>query len=230
MSRSERMFELLQLLRCYRYPVTGVDLAAKLDVSLRTLYRDIRSLQVQGAPIEGEAGLGYVLRAGFMLPPLMFTPDEIEALVLGVRWVSQRTDGELSDAARHALAKISSIITPELRYRLEESPLLIGPARQDQLYLSFILQIRRAIESEFKLIISYADKKQQSTERTIWPFAIGFFDDVRIILAWCELRNDIRHFRLDRVNQLQIIDETYPRRRQQLLNDWYRQNNISRQW
>lgn len=229
MSRSERLLALLQLLRCYRYPVSGADLAAQLGVSLRTLYRDIRSLQAQGALIEGEAGLGYVLRAGFVLPPLMFTPDEIEALVLGARWVSQRADGELSDAARHALAKISEIVTPELRYRLEESPLLIGPARQNQLYLTLVLQIRRAIESECKLIINYDDQKQQNTERTIWPFAIGFFDDVRVILAWCELRNDIRHFRIDRVNQLQVTEETYPRRRQQLLNDWYRQNNISRQ-
>ncbi|WP_159564193.1 helix-turn-helix transcriptional regulator [Budvicia diplopodorum] len=229
MSRSERLLELLQLLRCHRYPVSGVDLAAKLGISLRTLYRDIRSLQAQGAPIEGEAGLGYVLRAGFVLPPLMFTPDEIEALVLGARWVSERADVELAEGARQALAKISAVVTPELRYRLEESPLLIGPTESDRLYLEQILEIRQAIESEYKLIIRYADRDLRQTERTIWPFAIGFFDSVRVVVGWCELRNDIRHFRIDRIESMIVTAEPYPRRRQQLLNQWYQQNKISRQ-
>ena len=228
MSRSERLLELLQLLRGHRYPVSGVDLAAKLGISLRTLYRDIRSLQTQGAPIEGEAGLGYVLRAGFVLPPLMFTPDEIEALVLGARWVSERTDAELAEGARRALSKISAIVTPELRYRLEESALLIGPKGEDQLYLPQILKIRKAIESEFKLLISYGDKDRQRTQRIIWPFAIGFFDDVRVVMAWCELRSDIRHFRIDRIKELVVTEDVYPQRRQQLLNAWYKLNNISR--
>ncbi|WP_140918792.1 helix-turn-helix transcriptional regulator [Limnobaculum xujianqingii] len=229
MSRSERLLQLLQLLRNHRYPVSGADLAFQLNISLRTLYRDIRSLQAQGAQIEGETGLGYVLREGFVLPPLMFTPEEIEALVLGARWVSERTDSELAGSARQALAKISAIVTPALRYRLDESPLLVGPTDSSLLCQQLVLDIRQAIEAEHKLVIRYGDRDGRQTERTIWPFAIGFFDQIRLLVAWCELRKEIRNFRLDRITNLQTTGNKYPRRRQTLLNEWYRQNNISRQ-
>lgn len=228
MSRSERLLQLLQLLRSYRYPVSGTVLASQLNISLRTLYRDIRSLQAQGAQIEGEAGLGYVLREGFVLPPLMFTAQEIEALVLGARWVSERADSQLADSAKQALARISAVITPELRYRLEESPLLVGPADDRTFCQKQVLVIRQAIEAEHKLILHYADKDGKQTERTVWPFAIGFFDNVRLLVGWCELRNDARHFRIDRIASMQTTNIKYPRRRQVLLNDWYRQNNVAR--
>lgn len=228
MSRSERLLQLLQLLRSHRYPVSGTVLASQLNISLRTLYRDIRSLQAQGAQIEGEAGLGYVLREGFVLPPLMFTAQEIEALVLGARWVSERADSQLADSAKQALARISAVITPELRYRLEESPLLVGPADDRAFCQKQVLALRQAIEAEYKLIIQYADKDGKQTERTVWPFAIGFFDNVRLLVGWCELREETRHFRIDRIASMQMTNIKYPRRRQALLNNWYRQNNVAR--
>ncbi|SFD00635.1 helix-turn-helix transcriptional regulator [Pragia fontium] len=228
MSRSERLLQLLQLLRGHRYPISGAELANQLNISLRTLYRDIRSLQAQGAIIEGEAGLGYVLREGFVLPPLMFSAQEIEALVLGARWVAERADAQLAEAATQAMSKISAVVTPELRYRLDESPLLVGPSDNHSFCQPQVLDIRRAIEVECKLVIQYQDQQGQQTERTIWPFAIGFFDNVRLVVGWCELRNDSRNFRVDRIASLKVTDIRYPRRRQTLLNDWYRQKNIPR--
>jgi predicted DNA-binding transcriptional regulator YafY len=127
MSRAQRLLRLIEILRRHRRPVAGAVLAAEPGVSLRSIYRDIATLQAQGATIEGEPGVGYVLRPGFMLPPLMFTPDEIEALVLGSRWVADRGDAQLSLAARHALAKIAAVLPGDLRDGLEASNLLIGP-------------------------------------------------------------------------------------------------------
>src|SRR5881396_422406 len=126
MSRAQRLLDLIQLLRGYRRPVSGAVLAEALGISLRTLYRDIETLNAQGATIDGAPGLGYVLRPGFMLPPLMFSEEEIEALVLGSRWVADRADHRLGEAARNALAKISAVLPPELRHDLETSALLIG--------------------------------------------------------------------------------------------------------
>ncbi len=129
MSRSQRLLDLLQILRSHRMPVSGVALAAKTGVSLRTLYRDIATLQAQGADIEGEAGVGYVLRPGFLLPPLMFSQHEIEALVLGSRWVAGRADAGLAEAARAALVKIGAVLPEALREELDHSTLLVGPGQ-----------------------------------------------------------------------------------------------------
>src|SRR3954454_16786968 len=129
MSRAQRLLDLIQLLRGYRRPVSGAVLAEVLGISLRTLYRDIDTLNAQGAQIDGEPGIGYVLRRGFMLPPLMFSEDEIEALVLGTRWVARRTDKKLRGAAANVLAKIAAVLPEDLRHQLEFSGLLIGPAK-----------------------------------------------------------------------------------------------------
>ncbi|RVM72024.1 HTH domain-containing protein, partial [Sinorhizobium meliloti] len=129
MSRSERLLDLMQVLRRYRQPVSGRRLAEETGVSLRTLYRDIASLQARGARIEGEPGIGYVLRPGFMLPPMMFSEEEIEALVLGSRWVAKRGDPRLAAAAADALAKIGSVLPADLKEKLEHSTLLVGPRK-----------------------------------------------------------------------------------------------------
>ena len=127
MTRSQRLLELIQILRRKRRPVSGAQLAEELGISLRTLYRDIATIQQQGANIEGEAGMGYVLRPGFLLPPLMFTEEELEALVLGARWVVRRTDDDLAMAARNVLVKISDILPDELKKKFENVGLVIGP-------------------------------------------------------------------------------------------------------
>lgn len=220
MSRSERLFDLLQALRRHRRPVSGRALAAELGVSIRTLYRDIASLQAQGADIEGEPGIGYILKPGFMLPPLMFSEDELEALVLGSRWVADRADDRLGMAARNALAKIAGVLPADLREGLDASPLLVGPGEPIAADSVDLALVRRAIRSGHKLAIGYRDGGGSASERIIWPFALGFFDRVRVIVAWCELRQDFRHFRTDRISRLTATDTRYPRRRQALLKEW----------
>ncbi|MHB0990445.1 MAG: helix-turn-helix transcriptional regulator [Burkholderiales bacterium] len=219
MSRTERLFDLIQILRSHRFPVTGSDLAKELGISLRTLYRDIETLQGQGANIEGEPGLGYVLRPGFMLPPLMFTEEEIEALVLGSRWVSERADLQLSKAAKGAVSKIASVLPQDLRIALDTTSLMVGKGEQtlESIDLS---QIRRAIRIEHKVLIHYLDLKGNSSERTIWPVALGYFDRARMLAGWCELRHEFRHFRTDRITALTIRPERYPRPRHVLLKEW----------
>lgn len=234
MSRSERLLELLQILRRHRHPVRGQDLATELGISLRTLYRDIASLQAQGAMIEGEAGLGYVLRAGFTLPPLMFSEDEIEALVLGSRWVTTRSDPQLGQAARNALAKIAAVLPAGLKDSLEASTLLVGPSQEAaqpaSLTPDVMLQIRQAIRKQSKLTLLYADADEKVSQRIIWPFGLGFFDQVQIVLGWCELRQDFRHFRTDRIQSLTPTEERYPRSRQSLLKEWRQAQNITREF
>lgn len=220
MSRTERLFDLLQTLRSHRFPVAGSHLASELGISLRTLYRDIATLQGQGANIEGEPGLGYVLRPGFMLPPLMFTDEEIEALVLGSRWVSERADQQLSRAAKGALSKIASVLPDDLRTALDANSLMVGKREETKVEAIDLAQIRRAIRVERKLQIQYLDLKGNSSERTIWPVALGYFDRVRMLAGWCELRREFRHFRTDRISAALVMSERYPRRRQVLLKEW----------
>lgn len=217
----------MQILRRYRYPVSGAILASELAVSLRTLYRDIATLQAQGAQIDGEAGLGYVLRPGFMLPPLMFSAEEIEALVLGSRWVAERGgDSKLKTAAGSALAKIAAVLPDDLRYDLDASGLLIGPGDPIVAGDQELVVIRKAIRAEHKVQLTYVDAKNIETQRTIWPFALGFFERVRVVVAWCELRQEFRHFRIDRILKLVPLSIRYPQRRQALLKKWREINDI----
>lgn len=220
MSRAQRLLDLIQVLRRHRRPVSGRSLAAELGISLRTLYRDIAALQAQGARIDGEPGLGYLLRPGFLLPPLMFSDEEIEALVLGSRWVADRGDARLGAAAANALAKIAAVLPPDLRDELDASTLLVGPGAPIAAGDADVAVIRRAIRTERKLAIAYRADGAAETQRTIWPFALGFFDRARVVVAWCELRQAFRHFRTDRIAALAPTDVRYPRRRQVLLKEW----------
>ena len=220
MSRAGRLLDLLQILRRHRRPVSGRALAEEVGVSLRTLYRDIATLQAQGAGIAGEPGLGYVLRPGFLLPPLMFSAEEIEALVLGSRWVAERGDERLGAAANDALAKISAVLPADLRDAIDGSTLLIGPGEKIAADGAALAELRAAIRAERKTEIRYRDAAAAETRRTIWPFALGFFDRVRVVVAWCELRQGFRHFRADRIVALAVGATRYPRRRQALLKEW----------
>lgn len=220
MSRTERLLDLLQILRRHRSPILGAALAAELGISLRTLYRDIATLRGQGAGIEGEPGIGYLLRPGFTLPPLMFSIEELEALVLGSRWVALRSDDRgLAAAGRDALAKIAAVLPDNLRREVEAATLLVGPATPhiDRVDTGVV---REAIRREHKLEISYRDGDGRRTTRTIWPFAIGFFERARVVVAWCESRRGFRHFRLDRVTKLEVTPARYPRGRAALLAEW----------
>ena len=168
----------------YRRPVSGATLAEALGISLRTVYRDIETLKAQGAHIDGEPGVGYVLRPGFMLPPLMFSEEEIEAIVLGSRWVADRADAALGSAARNALAKIAAVLPQDLKVSLDTSSLLVGPGHAVAAGDAELPTIRLAIRTERKLRIFYVDGRGRDSKRTIWPFALAFFDRVRVVVAW----------------------------------------------
>lgn len=228
MSRSQRLFDLLHILRRHRRPVSGKVLADEIGVSIRTLYRDIASLQGLGAAIEGESGIGYVLKPGFLLPPLMFTPEEIEALVLGSRWVADRADDRLRTAAQSALARIAAVLPADLRDDLDTSALLIGPGGAIPTNTVDLALLRIAIRTERKMMLVYRDGTSAVSERIIWPFALAFFDSVRILVGYCELRQGFRHFRTDRITTATPLETPYPKRRQALLKAWREAEGITK--
>ncbi|WP_413988237.1 helix-turn-helix transcriptional regulator [Labrys okinawensis] len=221
MARTSRLLTLLQLLRGKRLPVTAAALAGELEVSERTLYRDIAELVAQGAPIQGEAGLGYVLRPGLFLPPLMLSADETEAIVLGLRYVDQRGDPVLSEAAKEALAKIEAVLPPALRETAQNPVAMPGPSKQRFPDNPVDLKVyRAAIRAQAKLKITYSDVEGKTSARVIWPIALGFMEEVRVLAAWCELRQDFRHFRTDRIATARETGERYPGRRNALVKTW----------
>lgn len=225
MTKSERLLALLQVLRSRRHPVSGASLAAELRISLRTLYRDIAVLQAQGACIHGEPGLGYVLRPGYLLPPLMFQEEELEALVLGMRWVARRGDDRLARAAVDALAKIAHVLPADRAETMAGVGLMAVPASAARPPVDVAL-IRQAIRMERKITIDYGDAGGNQTTRIVWPVLLGYFDHVLVLAAWCEMRQDFRHFRIDRMQDATLLDEAPPRRRRTLLKAWRESQNI----
>jgi len=225
--RAERLLELLQALRGRRTPVAAATLAQDLGVSLRTLYRDIQALRGQGADIAGEAGLGYLLRPGFTLPPLMFTPEELDALALGARWVSRNGDAALAEAAARAMVKIAAV-APKDSGEFLDAPTQLVPAQRDPgRENEWMPRLREAMRAERKVALAYVDAKGAPTRRVIWPIAVGFLREVRMVAAWCETRAALRHFRVDRIDALEILSERFPRRRRALLSEWRKAEGLS---
>jgi len=206
--RADRLFQIIQFIRGRRV-TTAAELARALEVSERTVYRDVRDLVLSGVPIEGEAGVGYMLRRGFDLPPLMFTREEVEALVLGTRVVSSWADSNLGRAAEAALTRISAALPDDLQTRLLESRLFapgfhVHPEVMERLGL-----LREATSAKQKAWLSYNDASDQRSERNVRPLGLSFFGTTWMLTAWCELRNDFRNFRLDRVEQIQVLGESF---------------------
>lgn len=222
MDKTTRLLRLMQLLRSHRQAVTAQALAQALGVSVRTVYRDIQALVQLGATIDGSAGVGYLLRSGFFLPPLMFSDEEIEALVLGARWVQGQGDGGLTRAADQALGKIASAAPAALREKIAEiglyAPRLARTGQPDTSPLSGL--IREGIRSEHKLQLHYLDAAGQTSARLVWPIALGYFEGRRVLAAWCELRGDFRHFRIDRMQALAATGQRYPQPRRTLVRAW----------
>ena len=220
MRRADRLFQIIQVLRRTRRPVTADAMAAELETSKRTIYRDIADLMAQRVPIRGEAGVGYVLDGGYDLPPLMLTPDEIEAAVLGAQWVAGRGDPALARAALDLIAKIGAAVPERLRpYALE--PATRAARRWDMAVDALdMAQVRGAIRGGHKILLSYGDEQGRVSQRTIWPFAVGYHETVRLLIAWCELRADFRNFRTDRVTAADFLDERYPERPAALRARW----------
>ena len=216
----------MDALRGHRRAVTAANLAARLGVSERTIYRDIQTLSELGAPIEGEAGVGYMLKAGFFLPPLMFGADELEALVLGARWVRRQGDEALAQAATNALAKIANATPKDLRDEIADTSLWVPVGASGNENDAFVRPAREAIRHQHKLSIDYQTEAGQQSQRCVWPFALAFFEGRRVLAAWCELRDDFRHFRLDRIGAARSDGERYPVQRQLLIKRWRAHHGI----
>lgn len=223
-SRSERLLALMQALRARRRPVSAKILAQETGVSIRSVYRDIASLRSMGAIIDGEAGIGYMASADYFLPPLRFSTEEIEALVLGLRGLSYGPDKELGQAARRAQAKILDALGPESRREMDAVALFAFPDRKGG--DSLLAVIRKALREERVLEISYEDRNGEATKRDIWPLALGFRDDGQILLAHCTLRNDFRQFHVARITQLSLSEHLIGQSRQMLLSRWVAQTGV----
>jgi len=221
MRRADRLFQIIQILRRSSRPVTAAALADELEVSKRTVYRDVADLMSQRVPIEGEAGFGYVLSPGYEMPPLMLTPEEIEAVVLGAQWVAGRADKTLANAARDVVAKITAIVPEHLRPLILEPSVsakpLLKEAEEENIDLP---TLRAAIREGRKLRLRYRSDAGAESTRIVWPVILGYSDTSRILVAWCELRQGFRHFRTERITEADILNEGHGLRPGELRRRW----------
>lgn len=209
MRRADRLFQLVQLIRGRRLS-TARFLAGRLEVSERTVYRDVADLAAQGVPIEGEAGVGYRMRSGFDLPPLMFTREEAQALVAAVRVAGSRLDPALAGHAEGALSKILAILPAAARAAAESMAVLAPPSAVDVASRERLGVLRRSAEQRRKVRLAYLDLKgARTSERVVRPLGCVFWGEVWTLAAWCESRADFRNFRIDRVDALAVLDERF---------------------
>ena len=221
MRRADRLFRLVQLLRPRRV-TTASQLAERLQVSERTIYRDIQDLVLSEVPINGEAGVGYVLERGFDLSPMMFTAEEVEALVLGARIVTSWADQSLANAANAALAKIEAVLPDRLKPKVNCTSLFAPKRQQPPSVLAYLAAVRAAISEQKKIRLTYLQPNRPPTERTIHPVGLFFWGSVWTMVGWCELRGDFRSFRLDRVQHAVVLETTFDPVAGQTLEDFFR--------
>ena len=220
MRRSDRLFDIIQRLRTVSKPTTAATLAAGLEVTVRTVYRDIATLQARRVPIEGAPGIGYVLRKSFDLPPLNFTIDEIEAIAVGARLVHRLKDPKLKEAAQSVLAKVTAAVPERLRPHIADAPIYVSPGMTPEAQGADLAEVRAAIRDSRKLYIGYADEQGRRTNRTIWPIAMAYYVDVTLIGAWCELRADYRNFRVERIASSRVLEEHFDQDNGRLFGEW----------
>jgi predicted DNA-binding transcriptional regulator YafY len=220
MRRADRLFQIIQILRRSSRPVTAAALADELEISKRTVYRDVADLMGQRVPIEGEAGLGYLLASDYDMPPLMLTSDEIEVVMLGAQWVAGRSDKVLSNAARDLVAKIAAIVPEHLRPLILEPSVGAKPPMEEPNEGVDTSKLRSAIRAGVKLRLHYRSETGQETERTVWPVILGYAEASRMLIAWCELRQAFRHFRVDRIIEAEMLDEKNGLRQGELRRRW----------
>lgn len=221
MNRTTRLLTLIQTLRQHRHPVTASELAKELSVSERTIYRDIEMLREQGADIDGEAGVGFWLVQDYALPPMQFSSEELEALVFGMRFVEQSPDNALKNAATSVLAKIHAILPPKLASQMLDQHLYpVSKSEADATYSEHFTAIRKAMREERFVQMSYKNAYDDITVRQIIPLLVGYFDgQVALVAGFCLLRQDFRHFRIDRIITLTIQDK-HNQPKAWLINEW----------
>jgi predicted DNA-binding transcriptional regulator YafY len=218
--RADRLFQIIQLLRRRRV-ITAAQLAEELEISERTVYRDIRDLVLSGVPIEGEAGVGYMLRRGFDLPPLMFNEAEIEAMVLGARVVTSFGDPGLAKAAGDALARVESALPDRLRERLAGTRLYAPGFHVSQPIADALARLRGSIDTQHKVQLDYTSADSARTDRVVRPLGLFFWGPSWSLTGWCEMRADFRSFRLDRINGLTVLNERFSDEPGRTLEDFF---------
>lgn len=221
MRRADRLFQIVQIIRRDKV-ITAGRLSEELEVSERTVYRDIADLAASGVPIRGEAGVGYAMDSGYDLPPLMFTVEEIEALVLGGRMVESWCGDDLASAAREALAKIDQVLPKRLADRIAGTALFVPNFGWTLPGSEQLAELRAALRANRKVEIDYIDAKGAPSERVIRPLGIFFWGATASLGAWCELRGDFRNFRLDRIQSLNVLDQVFSSESGRGLQDYYR--------
>jgi predicted DNA-binding transcriptional regulator YafY len=210
MRKASRLFEIIQILRLAKKPVTAAEIAAQLEVTVRSIYRDIVELQAMRVPVEGGRGIGYILRPGFTLPPLMLTVEETEAIVLSLALLERTGDMELRQAASRVNRKIAAAVPTPLAAIFSANALHAWGRPAPAPEAVDLAMIRRAIRDEQKLLLDYRDELGRVTERTIRPIALIYYSETANIVAWCELREAIRNFRADRVESCEPVDAFFP--------------------
>jgi predicted DNA-binding transcriptional regulator YafY len=219
MRRADRLFRIVQMLRSGRL-TTARSLAQKLEVSERTIYRDVQELQLAGTPIEGEAGVGYTLRRDFDIPPLMFDRREITALVLGARMVQAWGGLEMAEAANDALRKIEAVLPLDLRERIDQVQLYAPGYKLAKELRHTLDRLHQAAIDRRVLETEYANEGGEVTQRRIRPLALCFWGGVWTLIGWCELRDDFRSFRVDRMRSFDVLVQTFVQKPGQTLADF----------
>ena len=213
MRRADRLFQIIQILQRRSSAITAEKIATELEVSARTIYRDIQDLMKNHVPILGERGTGYLLQGGYDLPPLMFSEEEIDAILLGAEWVRANGDPEIQRAAEDVLVKIGAVLPKDRQSLLTSLRHVIHRTDAPHAIQVAMPDVRRAIRLHLKAETDYLTLDDRATSRVLCPLLIVFFESVQLLVAWCELRNDIRHFRMDRFSRFQVTSETYSRQK-----------------
>jgi len=219
MRRADRLFQIIQNLHHNR-PVTARALAQELEVSERTIYRDIQDLSLSGVPITGEAGIGYKLMKGFQIPPLMFNEDELEALLLGARMVRAWTDKGLAKAAHQAMQKIEAVLPEKLKPELARDDIIVPDFPMYGHAGEQLAVMRKAVKSYNKVFFDYTREDGQRSSRTVRPLGLFYWGKVWTLVGWCELRDSFRNFRLDRMAHCAMLEDSFELQEGKTLQDF----------
>lgn len=222
MVRAKRLLNLIDILSKPE-KFNARELAVTLGVSERTIFRDINTLREEGAQIVYSEDEGFILSTGWRLPPVMFTQGELEVISLGLQWVSIHTDNSLKNKAQHAMSKINAVLSPVQKKNIKNSPLIIAPKDKTNISID-LASLRSAIDQEIKVSITYIDLNGNQTNRLIWPFAIAYYENVSLLIAWCEKRQDFRNFRTDRFLKIEYCKQKYPNSKLGLHQLWLQKN------
>lgn len=228
MRRADRLFQIVLMLGRGKV-LTASTLAERLEVSARTIYRDVQDLSASGVPIEGEAGVGYCLRGGYQVPPMMFDEEELQVLAFSTELIQRWGDAAMASAAERIVNKVDAVIPQRLRPKLSLSQIFVPDAPVPRVVTELLGQARAAIKQRQRFFLNYQDAADQRTERIVWPLGLVYWGGLWTLAAWCELRNDFRTFRIDRIESGRVLESTYPSAAGRQLDDYFTSVGAQRQ-